>query len=174
VEGSQSYGPFDPNALTVVLTSGILARTEGFNFLVATENAPGGTVDRAPDQGAWSFDLKRQPVRLSVARFSTKPKTPRAGRVFAAMMTVTAPTSVDLFAALDRSPACRANIGARRLPDRPGRVDGGTNTSGREFVRTTCAWPIPPRTAGRLLKGSMTLTFNGIPVTRRFSARIAR
>jgi hypothetical protein len=173
-----SFGSFEaPDLSGVVLTfsfdSYYLGRTTGFNFLVATEIGDGAsTLNRAPDIGQppWSFGMKVTPVRISVARLTTRPRSPRAGHTFAASLVVKASARVDLGRIL--IPSCKARAGTKplsltqRFPEENVFPDKGTAT-------VKCTWRIPLRTGGKLLRGSVAVTFHGRRLARSFSAKIA-
>jgi hypothetical protein len=172
-----SFSVENPEPSGVVQTfsfdSYYLGRTTGFNFFVTTEIGDGASIlDRAPDVGqpAWSFDMKVTPVRISVARLTTRPKHPRAGHTFAASLLIKASARVDLGRILN--PSCKARAGTKplsptqRFPEWVVFPDKGTST-------VKCTWRIPPRAGGQLLRGSVAVSFHGRRLARSFSAKIA-
>jgi hypothetical protein len=175
----QKVEPLVNRVLTYSFHSDDLGRPSGFNFVVTTASQGMVSLDRAPDPGQapWGFNMKVRPVRLSVARFTTKPQTPRAGREFLASMRFTASAVVDLFGAVE-GVSCKARVAGKPLVEGPWGVSqyveirvGHPNDAGAE-----CGWRIPPRTSGKLFRGSVTATFRGSrkSLTRSFSARITR
>jgi hypothetical protein len=162
--------PPDVNLQGVVLTFGFdsfdLDKTTGFNFVVETsdENA---ALDRAPDapQSPWSFELKVDPVQVTASRLTTKPEHPKAGRTFTASLPINASAPVNLGLVL--IPSCTARAGTKRLPERNTEIDVFASRA-----TLKCHWLVPRRTGGKILRGSVAVTFHGRRLTRSFSAKI--
>lgn len=96
---------------------------------------------------------------ISVARFTTTPKRPVAGRTFTTTLRVTTGGT-----ALS-SVSCRASVAGAKL-----RL-AAKALSSRE---ARCAWAVPASAAGKRLVGSIVATERGSRVARAFSLRVAR
>jgi hypothetical protein len=129
---------------------------EAFDFYLEAENAQG--VDRAPDAGSWSYELR--PLRLNALPPAVSPA--RAGRIFTASIRV---IRSDWNIELDEGRVrCRAKVGLLSLRGR-GAFKGG---------RVVCSWRLPKSAAGRLVAGSLGASFQGADASRSFRVRVRR
>ena len=97
---------------------------------------------------------------LRIRRFSTSPARPVAGGTLTAVLVVARVGSSQVVAA--GRMGCRASVGGRNLRS-SGRFSRGT---GR------CTWRLPSSAAGKVLRGTVTVTSGTSEATRRFTARI--
>ena len=128
-------------ALELTLPARAIGKPAAFDFFVLVER--GGAFDRAPDAGAYSYEVKIAPraTRLH-ARFTPEP--PRAGRAFTASGARLYLSDGTVVAAADVR--CAARLGRRLLRGRgPGR----------------CTWDVPRRAAGERLVVRLTVTYAG-------------
>jgi hypothetical protein len=119
-------------------------------------------ADAAPaiDAGLFSYDVKTAPATLLVRKFSTVPAKPASGKSFALRLQV-----------------ARSDTGALLSGGRVtcvGRAGGSPlRTTGRFVGRqAVCAWRIPAAAKGKTFRGSITIVFEGLRVTRSFSRKI--
>ena len=157
----------------IKISAADLGKTKAFNFGVIS--ATGFAVDAngnpdltnehrdyAPDLGH-GFNSYQVLTRLilSVTAFTTAPKPVHAGRPFSVSLSA---TENDTAGPVQRGTvACAATIAGRRVIARTHVVRNGI---------AVCAWQIPRTARGRTIRGLITLTVQGVSVTRGFSARI--
>lgn len=138
-----------------------LGGTRGFNFFVVT-SAGEELGDVAPDGSAlWSFSLRPGPLRLSVGEFAISPRAPRAGGRFAAAMVVVRDDINETLG--EGAVTCTLRIGTTTV-----------RATGRGFAEdaAVCVWRLPRSAKGKQLRGTITVTFGGVRVTKTFSARV--
>ena len=120
-------------------------------------------VDFAPDlgHGFWSYQVKTAPLRLLATKFREVPSRPKAGRLFSVRMVA---VRSDTGAALQGGAVtCTARIGGKPLTVRLHRIAN---------KEAQCAWLIPAPARGKTVRGSIVVTFEGLRVTKTFSAVI--
>jgi hypothetical protein len=119
--------------------------------------------DTAPDSGhgLYSYQVLTKLV-LTVTAFTTSPKPPKAGKTFSVSL---AATENDTKGPV-RSGAvtCPATLAGKRAVPVTHMVANGI---------ATCVWRIPKTAKGRIMRGSITLTLQGVHVTRPFTARFS-
>jgi hypothetical protein len=140
-----------------------LGTTDRFTFLVQADqdDANGDTVasDFAPD-GAPFFEYSLTPLTVTLGPAAGTPKLPAAGKRFVVAVKVTL-SDAQPFASGSVTCAVRAGKVALRPV---GSVASGT---------ARCAMKVPRGTAGRMLRGSLTVGVEGsAPVSRSFALRI--
>lgn len=146
---ADGYGP-------VMLVGRSDLPAESFDFHLDAQNASG--VDRAPDEGVWSYQVR--PLRLTPRALKLTPA--RAGKVFTATLGV---IRSDWNIELDEGAVrCAAKLGRGTLRGR------GTFRSGRPV----CSWRVPHSGAGRMIAGSIGVTFQGVQAGRSFRVRVRR
>ena len=157
---------------TIRISATDLGKTKGFKFgmLVAsgvTTDAAGSFdltnihIDHAPDAGHGFFTYQvLTRLILSVTAFTVSPKPVTAGK----------PVSASL-AAIENDTAgpvqtgtvtCVATIAGKRITASHVLANGVAS----------CVWRIPKTAKGKTIRGTITLTVQGVVVTRSFSARI--
>lgn len=130
--------------------------TEAFDFYL--EAGDGHAIDRAPEAGSWSYQLR--PLSLVARGTSLSPA--KAGNVFVASTRI---VRSDWNAELEEGRiACTATLGAARL------VGHGRFTHGR----VACSWRLPRNAGGRLLAGRVAAAFQGVVASRSFRVRVRR
>jgi hypothetical protein len=141
-----------------------LGGTGDFNFQVETIEGSGGAgqSDTAPDAATWNYRL-RAPLRLKLG--SASASIAKAGRPWT--MRLRAIRSDTGRTLAKGSITCRATSGGTALA-RLGRgfLAGGGKAS------AFCRFRVPKTLRGRPLHGTITVTYQGVSVTKAFSTRI--
>ena len=118
--------------------------------------------DAAPDfgHGLFTYQVLTKLV-LNVTAFTIAPRPAKAGRQLVVSMA--------------------ANENDTNGPVQTGTVGCAASIAGKRLVATThalrngiavCAWRLPATAKGRIVRGLITLTVQGTPLTRGFSARV--
>ena len=162
-------------ALTIKISAVELGSTKRFNFgVIATSGVvfdpnTGNTdftnqqTDLAPDpgHGFWSYEVKITPLTLVVKKFGTVPATATAGKAFSVVLVL---ARSDTGAVLESVRAmCAASIGTLRLPAR---------THGVIDKQATCTFVIPRTAKGKTIRGTITVQFEDLTVTKSFAAKV--
>lgn len=156
---------------TIHVSVADLGRAKGISFGVeavsglvvdaaGNPNFDNAHADLAPDSGHGFFPYQvLTKLVLTVTAFTTSPKPAKAGRTF----------SVSLAAAENDT----------KGPVRAGTVTCPATIAGKRALPVThvvangiatCVWRIPKAAKGRIMRGSITLTLQGVHVTRPFTA----
>jgi hypothetical protein len=161
------------SSITISINAAELGQTRRLNFdvIVITgivinqqtgdldfQNARG---DLAPDlgHGLYGYEVRTAPLRLVARRFT--PGTPVAGRTHTVrLVAARSDTNAVLTGGRVR---CAATISGRRVSARVHRFVGS---------EARCGWQIPSSARGGTIRGSITVTFEGLTIRRSFSARI--
>ena len=117
--------------------------------------APGGGA------GLYLYVAQTAPARLVVRRVTTSPTRPVAGRPFT--MRLTAARSDTGAVLRSGRVTCVGRAGTTRLRAQVARVVGGA---------ATCTWTIPANAKGKTFRGSTTIVFEGLRVSRSISRSI--
>jgi hypothetical protein len=142
---------FDTNAI-----SGIV-----FDDLTGSIDCSACARDFAPTIGFFTFDVKIAPPTLQIRRFTTTPARPAAGKSFTARLTA---VRSDTGAVIQNGRVtCVGRAGAARLRVLVARVVAGA---------ATCTWGIPPNARGKVFRGTVSISFEGLRATRSYSSRI--
>jgi hypothetical protein len=164
------------SGITVRIAASELGETKRFRFF--TDVISGLTIDPvtgelscptppcpsdfAPGGGAglFPYEVKLAPATLVVRRFVAAPSRPVAGKPFAL-----------------RLQAARSDTGAVLRGGRVtcvGRVGTARLRATGRFVgnQAVCSWVIPAKATGKTFRGSVTIVFEGLRVSRSFSGRI--
>jgi hypothetical protein len=161
------------NGATIHVSAADLGKTKGFRFAViaasgVTTDAAGNLDftnihrDAAPDSGHgfFSYSVLTKLV-LSVTAFTTSPKPAKAGRPFSASL---AANENDTAGPVQSGTvACGATIALKRIVAASHVLTNGV---------ASCVWRIPKTAKGKTIRGTVTLTVQGVQVTRPFSAKI--
>jgi hypothetical protein len=185
----------DVQSLTFTGNRSDLSSTNGFNFFVASTGDGGATVgDTAPDSGLYTFQLvvgvptttttptttpttttpttttptttTSTPTATTTASHTLSvlllgfPTKARAGRSFSVVMSVmdeNGPVSTG-------SVACPARVGNKSIP-----VAAKLGLRRGVF---SCRWVLPKQSRGKMLRGSITVTSEGLSVSRSFARKI--
>ena len=158
---------------TIHISAADLGKTKGFKFAVLAVS--GFTLDAngqpdltnlhrdlAPDPGHGFFTYQvLTKLILSVTAFTTGPKPAKAGRPFSASL---AATQNDTGGPVGTGTAtCSASIAFKPIVAVTHVVANGV---------ASCVWRIPKTAFGKVLRGTITLTVQGVKVSRSFSSRI--
>ena len=158
---------------TIRVNASELGKTKGFNFALIvisgiTPDASGNPdftnahQDVSPDPGHGTFAYQvLTKLTLTATAFTTSPKPAKAGRPFSVGL---AATQSDTGAAVQAgSVACAATVANKRIAVRTTRLVNGV---------AACVWSIPKKARGKTIRGTITLTVQGVQLRRTFSAKI--
>jgi hypothetical protein len=136
--------------------SGIAVNPDTGEFDLANAHA-----DAAPDvtHGLWTYEVKTAPLRL-LARTFTATK-PRAGRAFTVRLAAARSDTGAVLAG--GAVTCSATLAGKRLKARTNRVVKRA---------AQCVWQIPAGATGQTIRGTVTFVFEGLRVSRSFTAKI--
>jgi len=164
---------YDATGATIRAGAQDLGKTKGFNFaaiafagiaLDASGNPDftNAHVDSAPDTGHGFFGYQvLTKLTLSVVAFSAAPNPAKAGGSFVAGL---AANESDTNAPVQSGTvACAATIGTKHLAASGHRITNGI---------ATCSWKIPKTAKKKTIKGTVTLTVQGVKVSRSFAVKI--
>jgi hypothetical protein len=171
-QSSLTFG-YDATGATIRVGAADLNKTKGFNFVaiaasglaVDANGNPDNTnlhTDPAPDAGHGVFNYKvLTKLTLSVAAFTTAPKPARAGKSFVAGL---AANESDTQGPVQTGTvACAATIALKHIVATAHGVANGI---------AACSWKIPKTAKGKTIRGTITLTVQGVKVSRSFAAKI--
>ena len=162
------------NGLTISLHHRHLGGTRAFSAVFRSRHASNaGASDEA---GPVSFVMPpaTPPTRLTVPQFSLSPTKPRAGKLFVASAVIETDTGVLVYEGTVR---CAATIAGRKVkPAGRGRFIKLINVGQSEpaDADASCMWTIPRGTAGKTIRGTITVTSRGMSVRKSFATRIVR
>jgi len=175
----------DPPAVTLVysyqngprisINASELGNTKKLNFFVtssagATINPDTGDLDfstahndAAPDfgKGLWAYEVKIAPAKLLLKSFSTTPLKPIAGKLFSVRLSVARSDTGALLSSGEVT--CLARVAGSPLVARSHKFVG---------KQATCAWVIPRTAKGKVIRGSISVVFEGRKITKSFLATI--
>ena len=142
----------------VIAVSGIV-----FDETTGEPDFTSSVSDAAPagNAGFYTYDVKVAHARLVFKSLTKAPASPKAGKTFTVRM---AATRSDTGAAIVNGQVdCAAKAGTRGLRPKSERFVGG---------QAVCVFTIPAGTKGKLLRGTITIIFEGKKLTRPFSGKI--
>jgi hypothetical protein len=159
---------------TIHISAADLGKTKGFRFAVlaasgVTTDASGNLdfsnihIDAAPDfgHGFFAYQVLTKLV-LTVTAFTTAPKPVKAGKPFSVSL---AASENDTGGPVQTGTAtCAATIALKRIVAVTHVVANGV---------ASCVWRIPKTAKGKTIRGTITLTVQGVKVTRPFSGKIS-
>ncbi len=157
--------------LTFSINASDLGSTAGFNFWVDSIDGTGGVghEDQAPDSATWNYPLSSQvQVQVHVVAFEVL-STPRAGHHFQAAL-IAQRSDTGGFVGPEGTLTCTASVGGRRLTAVPLQLT--VNVGGESVVVQACDWSLPRWTRGKIVRGTVTVTYQGAKASRSFSARV--
>jgi hypothetical protein len=164
---------YQPTGATIRISVAELGKPKAFKFgtlvvsgvtLDAAGNADfsNAHADLAPDAGHGFFTYQvLTRLILRVTNYTTAPKPAKAGRPFSASLVATRNDTGE--PVISGTVTCVATIAFKRIPAVTHILTNGV---------ANCAWRLPATAKGKTLRGSITLTVEGVKVTRTFSARI--
>ena len=120
-------------------------------------------ADLAPDpgHGTYTYDVLTK-LKLTSTALTATPKPARAGKPFTASFAATENDTAGPVTA--GTVACTATVAGKHIPAaRKGSVANGI---------ATCTWPLPAKDKGKTIRGSVTLTVQGVSVSRAFTSKI--
>jgi hypothetical protein len=171
-QSSVTFG-YDAGGATIRVSAHDLANTKGFNFYTVaisgiTTDAQGNAdftnshSDPAPDTGHGVFTYPvLTKLTLSVKAFTIGPKPAKAGKKFVASL---AANESDTSGPVESGTvACSATVGGKHLSATAHRIANGV---------ASCSWSVP-RSATGTLRGSVSLTVQGVTVVRTFAVKVA-
>lgn len=159
---------------TIHVSAADLGKTKGFKFGViaasgAAIDASGNTdftnvhADNAPDTGHGFFSYQvMTTLVLSVTAFTTSPKPAKAGKPFSASLAANENDTGG--PAQGGTVACAATLSFKPIAAASHTLANGI---------ASCVWRIPKTAKGKTIRGTITLTVQGVRVTRSFSAKIS-
>ena len=121
------------------------------------------TRDVAPASGSgfWRYDVKIAPARVVFKSLKTAPASPKAGGKFTVSMAATRSDTGETIK--NGRVSCTAKAGTRTIRPSSARFVGG---------QAVCVFSVPRGSAGKTLRGTIKITFEGKSLTRTFSAKI--
>ena len=134
-----------------------------FNETTGEPDFTNSVADFAPDigKGFFTYDVKVAPARLVFKSLKTAPASPRAGGTFTVRMAATrSDTGAPI---LNGRVACTAKAGTRTLRASSARFVAG---------QAVCVFSVPRASAGKTIRGTIKVTFEGKSLTRPFSAKV--
>lgn len=164
---------YQPTGAIIRISVGDLGKPKAFKFgtlavsgvaLDAAGNPDftNAHVDFAPDAGHGFFTYQvLTKLILRVTTFTTAPKPAKAGRPFSASLVATRNDTNE--PVTSGTVTCVATIAFKRIPAVTHLLTNGV---------ANCAWRLPATAKGKTLRGSITLTVEGVKASRTFSARI--
>lgn len=155
------------NGLIVKIHPSELGSVTGFDFYVKTyrpnpADPEGEYSDWAPEWDLWGYDVKVYvPPVLSATAVVCTPDPPRAGKPMVARMTV----SVRRGTATERlgsaaTVRATATIGGKKVV--------GAVLPGYAGGKVAVRWLVPKAAAGKVMRGTITVTLEKVKVTRTF------
>jgi hypothetical protein len=172
-QASLTYA-YSPTGATIRINASDFGKPKAFRFatLVAsgvTTNTAGEPdftnihTDAAPDpgHGLFAYQVLTRLI-LTVTAFTVSPKPASAGRPFSVSL---AANQNDTGGPVQRGTAtCAATIALKPVAAVSHVVANGV---------ASCVWRIPKTAKGKLIRGTITLTVQGVQVTRPFLSRIS-
>jgi hypothetical protein len=134
-----------------------------FNETTGEPDFTNSVADFAPDlgRGFFTYDVKIAPARVVFKSLKTAPASPKAGKTFTVRM---AATRSDTGAAIINGRVdCTAKAGLRNVRPNSERFVGG---------QAVCVFTVPANAAGKTLRGTITIVFEGKRLVRPFSAKV--
>jgi hypothetical protein len=137
-------------------------------------------TERVSDEAAFDavgpvpFFVFIAPTSLKVETVTMRPTKPRAGQAFLLNAVIRTDGGEMV---TEGSVACVATIGKKRVKTTwPGHFFKVVGQVGKTPSQASalCSWNVPAGSAGKTIRGSITVTAEGLTVTKTFSARISR
>jgi hypothetical protein len=146
-------------AIRVAIHPNDLGGTTAFDFFVGAFS--GDDLDSAPNgPPGWSYTLISGRPVLSIAGSAVLPKRPLAGKPLAVAMQVVRGDINEVLA--QGKVTCSLKVGTKSV-----RATRSGFTSGVAF----CSWKVPTSAKGKLLRGTISLTYGGVTAKKSFSVR---
>lgn len=166
---AQVSGGGGSSTLLFSVNASDLGGASTFNFWVDSLDGDGGSghEDQAPDNSTWTFGASTK-LTLSVTDFMLLGPA-RAGKGLSAALIVSRSDTGD-FLGDEGTVQCKATVGGRRLNAIV--VEVSVTLGGTKIPVQTCTWTVPKNAKGKLLTGSVSVTFEGVTVTRPFKSKV--
>jgi len=171
-QASVTYS-YDATGATIRVSASELGKTKGLNFgvdvysgiaLDASGNPDFANAhdDLAPDPGHGFFAYKvLTKLTLSVEAFTTSPKPAKHGKSFVAGLAI---NESDTGGPVQSGTVtCAATIATKHLAPLGHALKNGV---------AGCIWHLPIASKGKTIRGTVTVTVQGVKVARSFSAKI--
>ena len=156
-ESATVYG-YHHNGFRLAANRTDLGLTTGtLRFIVIT--LPTATVDTSPDDSLAEYTLANEALTLQIARFNAA-KSVGAGKRYAATLQARRSDLAELSSAGDV--VCTAKVGAKKIKV--------AATFPADLA--TCSGVVPKSAKGKTLKVTVTLTLDGVRVTRTASIKV--
>jgi hypothetical protein len=160
--------------VTLQINKNDLGGVTTLQFAAESDDTSGGSLsspghfDSAPDTGVWAYQqTSASAVGLAVAAFAA-PKTVRAGKtLLVRMIAARTDTGDPVNDEVGASVSCTASIGGKRL-----RLVGVGFIEGTSPEQGACVWRVPKNARGKTIRGSITITFNGVTATHTFVSKV--
>jgi hypothetical protein len=156
-ESQSAYGYHYGGFRLAVARSELALTTGTLRFFVLTFPAESG--DASPDSSFAEYTLPNDPLTLQIARF-TAAKTVVAGKRYTAALQARRSDLAELSSAGEV--VCAAKVGAKKVKV----------TATFPADRATCSGVVPKSAKGKTLKVTVTLTLDGVRVTRTASIKV--
>jgi hypothetical protein len=156
-ESQSAYGYHYGGFRLAVARSELALTTGTLRFFVLTFPAESG--DASPDSSFAEYTLPSDPLTLQIARF-TAAKTVVAGKRYTAALQARRSDLAELSSAGEV--VCAAKVGAKKVKV----------TATFPADRATCSGVVPKSAKGKTLKVTVTLTLDGVRVTRTASIKV--
>jgi hypothetical protein len=166
---------YTADQLTFQVNRSELGNTGAFNFWIDSCDADcsAGHEDQAPASGLWNYQLSSsssggQTLHLSMLALLA-PGTGKAGRDYSAAAIVERSDTNGFLT--EGTVSCKATIGGRAGPRGVGEVITVTY-QGSKVSASVCTGHLPKSAAGKTMKGTVTVSYQGATVTRSFTAHV--
>jgi hypothetical protein len=169
-DGSR-FVPFDAPSLRATYSSGPtftfnradFGISSRFAFFAQVRDQNAKVQDQAPDgSAAYTHVVTIGPPPLAAGSVTAAPAVPVHGKVFNLSMPVTRTDSNTALPDVGAVVSCSARVGAKRIGGR-GSYAGGV---------ATCTFKIPKASRRKVLKATLTVTYQGATISGAFSSRI--
>jgi hypothetical protein len=163
------------NGATIKISAAELGNTKKFGFDVIAVSglviddvtgdidATNAAGDIAPAAGAglYRYEVKVAPAKLIAKSVTETPNPPKAGKNFTVRLTA---TRSDTGATIVNGEVdCAAKVGGKSLQPKSEKFVG---------KQAVCVFKIPPDAAGKTIRGTIKIVFEGKKLTRPFSGKI--
>lgn len=156
-ESQTAYGYYHDGFRVAIDRSELTLTSGTLRFLAAT--LPVATTDTAPDADLAEYALANEALALQIAKF-TAAKTIVAGKRYTATLQARRSDLAELSSAGEV--VCAAKVGATKVKV----------TATFPEDRATCSGVVPRSAKGKTLKVTVTLTLDGVRVTRTASIKV--
>jgi hypothetical protein len=147
-------------AVRIAIHPNDIGVTTGFTFSVETFS--GDAHDAAPNGPPdWAYTLASGRIGLSVLASLVGPKRPIAGKGLSALIQVVR-NDISEVLTLGKI-GCTLRIGTKSVRATQSRFVAGV---------ALCSWKLPKSAKGKLVRGTISLTYGGVTAKKSFSARV--